>query len=205
MPVARGWCWRRAGAVPARRLAVYAAHLPMSVVQRSVGRLFRLAPVIAYVVDGDVVYDGFVANIGDARHVADVIHRAVVEEGTILPTSAFIGGTGVAESMFLCLLDRRRGAHATRKSDEWQIKALPNDRKKQGRPQSRARRGAPGPTCCEPGSTRRAPPVHRGSAPRRGTNPLPVIRLGSHALPIDGVPGERSPHAVNSGFVASLD
>jgi hypothetical protein len=58
-----------------------------------------MAAVIAYVVDRDVVDDGLGVNVGDVRHVPDIIHRAVVEEGSVLPTSAFIAGTRVAESI----------------------------------------------------------------------------------------------------------
>jgi hypothetical protein len=63
------------------------------------GGYSAIAAVIAYLVDRDVVNDGLVVNVGDVRHVADVIHRAVVKEGPVLPTSAFIAGTGVAESI----------------------------------------------------------------------------------------------------------
>jgi hypothetical protein len=58
-----------------------------------------MAAVIAYVVDRDVVDDGLVINVADARHVGDVRHRAVIEEGSMIPISAFIADTTVAESI----------------------------------------------------------------------------------------------------------
>src|ERR1019366_448303 len=63
------------------------------------GGYSAVAAVIASVVDPDVVDDGLVVNIGDARHVGDVIHRAVIEEGSMIPMTAFIAATRVTESI----------------------------------------------------------------------------------------------------------
>src|SRR5580698_3379383 len=56
------------------------------------------AAVIAHIVDGGIVDDGLVVNVGNVGF-ADVIHREVVAEGSIVPISAFIADTTVAEAI----------------------------------------------------------------------------------------------------------
>jgi hypothetical protein len=56
------------------------------------------APVIADAVDGCVVDNGLVVHIGDV-HIADIGHRPVVGENSIVPASAFEPDAGVAETL----------------------------------------------------------------------------------------------------------
>src|SRR5208283_2103784 len=57
-----------------------------------------LASVIADMVHRGFVDDGLFVNIGDVRDI-HVTHRAVVEEGSVVPISASIADTTIAEAV----------------------------------------------------------------------------------------------------------
>src|SRR5580698_975663 len=70
------------------------------------------AAVIADVVDGSVVDDGLVVNVGDVG-AAKVIHRAVVAEGAVIPVSALIADTTIAEAIVNATVEANARAPVT--------------------------------------------------------------------------------------------
>src|SRR5580658_8005074 len=75
------------------------------------GRDPTRASVIAHVVHSDVIHDH---RLGvDVGHVGDIVHRPVVEEGSVIPISALVPDSGVTEAVVDAAIEPDLGAPVT--------------------------------------------------------------------------------------------